>query len=108
MKIFAISIFVLFFGSACSKTTTFHLQNETDDNLNGVVITQSGDPQAVGMLRSGETQMVTFQAYFENQYRLTFERAGTRYQKDLCYQAWGHKADGVIVVRPESIEMTCH
>jgi hypothetical protein len=94
-------------ASGCSKTTRFEVKNDTEQALEAVAISKSGDPKTIGTLEPGEVQVVEFQAIFENRYRLTYEQGGKRLWKDLCYQAWGYKADGTVSIRPEGVLLTC-
>jgi len=98
---------LLISATGCSKTTRFEVKNETEQALESVAISKSGNPKIIGPLEPGEAQVVEFQAIFENRYRLTYEQGGKRLWKDLCYQAWGYKADGTIAIRPEGVLLTC-
>lgn len=98
---------LLISATGCSKTTRFEVKNDIDQALESVAISKSGSPKTIGTLAPKEVQVVEFQAIFENRYRLTYEQGGKRFGKDLCYQAWGYKADGTISIRPDGVHMTC-
>lgn len=93
--------------AACSKTTRFEIRNDSEQPVKAVTVSKSGSPKVLGQLAPGETQAVEFQAIFENNYRLTYEQNGRKLWKDLCYQAWGYKADGTISIRADGVRLTC-
>ncbi|AOL95469.1 hypothetical protein [Porphyrobacter sp. LM 6] len=98
---------LLFSLSACSKTTTYEISNDSGKPIVAAEISQSGSPKVIGDLSPGEVRKVEFEAIFENSYRLKYEQDGKRFMKDLCYQAWGDKSYGKISVRPDGVDLIC-
>ena len=93
--------------TGCSETTTFEIRNDSHNPIMDVTVWKSGTPTMFGEFEPGEARTIEFRAVFENSYRLTYEQNGQKFHKDLCYQAWGYKANGTISIRSDDLQLKC-
>jgi hypothetical protein len=103
----AFALALIFLGGCTSQTSTFVVDNETDETLENTVIFQDDDATELGSIEPGRGKRLQFRTFSENTYTLKYNRGGKEFAVHLCYQGMNYPADGVVTISETGPSIVC-